>query len=107
MQLHGAWDDALKEARRACERCALVGNRQTAAAAFYQEAEVHRMRGEYSAAEEAYRKASQWGWEPQPGLALLRLAQGRTDAAAAAMRRVLRATKDRWSACGCCPRMSK
>jgi DNA-binding NarL/FixJ family response regulator len=95
MQLHGAWDDALREARRACERCARVANRQAAAAALYQQAEVHRLRGEFNAAEEAYRSANEKGLEPQPGLALLRLAQGRADAAAAAMRRVLRATSDR------------
>jgi DNA-binding CsgD family transcriptional regulator len=46
-------------------------------------------------AEEAYRNASRWGWEPQPGLALLRMAQGKTDAAATQMRRVMGATKDR------------
>lgn len=95
MQMHGAWEDAIREAARACERCAQVANRSAAAAALYQLAEVHRLRGEFPAAEEAYRQASQWGWEPQPGLALMRLAQGRDDAAAAAMRRVLRATKGR------------
>jgi ATP/maltotriose-dependent transcriptional regulator MalT len=88
MQMHGAWNDAMREAQRACERCAQVSNREAAAAAYYQRAEVYRMRGEFAAAEDAYRAASQWGWEPQPGLALLRLAQGRVDAAAAAMRRV-------------------
>ena len=70
-------------------------NQQAAAAALYQQAEVHRLRGEFAAAEEAYRSASQRGLEPQPGLALLRLAQGRTDAAAAAIRRVVSATADR------------
>ena len=55
---------------------------------------MHRLRGEFAAAEEAYRSASQWGLEPQPGLALLRLAQGRTGAAAAAIRRALSATAD-------------
>jgi ATP/maltotriose-dependent transcriptional regulator MalT len=95
LRFHGAWQASIEEARRACERCARAGNQQAAAAAFYQQAEVHRLRGEFAAAEEAYRSASQWGWEPQPGLALLRMAQGRTDAAAAAMRRVVSATIDR------------
>ena len=95
LQLRGAWRDALEEARRACERCLQAANRQAAAAAFYQQAEVHRLRGELVAAEAAYRSASQWGWDPQPGLALLRLAQGRTGAAAAAIRRVADATADR------------
>jgi DNA-binding NarL/FixJ family response regulator len=55
---------------------------------------MHRLRGEFSAAEEDYRRASQFGREPQPGLALLRLAQGRKNAAAAAIRRVMSAITD-------------
>jgi DNA-binding CsgD family transcriptional regulator len=95
MQWHGAWPDALEEARRACERFTLGFDQQPPAAAFYQQAEVHRLRGEFTAAEEAYRHASHGGWEPQPGLALLRLAQGRIAAADAAIRRVLSVTTDR------------
>jgi ATP/maltotriose-dependent transcriptional regulator MalT len=95
MQLRGDWRDAIEEARRASKRLSKGVDQQAAAAAFYQEAEVHRLRGEFAAAEEAYRSASQWGWEPQPGLALLRLAQGRTDTACAAIRRVVSATTDR------------
>jgi ATP/maltotriose-dependent transcriptional regulator MalT len=41
------------------------------------------------AAEAAYREASRLGHEPQPGLALLRLAQGKRDAAAASLARAL------------------
>jgi DNA-binding NarL/FixJ family response regulator len=95
MQMHGAWEDAIREAARACERCAQAANRSAGAAAFYQRAEVHRLRGEFADAEEAYRQASQWGWEPQPGLALMRVAQGQAATAAAAMRRVMCATKGR------------
>jgi DNA-binding CsgD family transcriptional regulator len=94
MQLQGAWPDAIEAARRACARSQGV-NRQAAAAAFYQQAEVHRLKGDFAAAEEAYRSASHLGLEPQPGLALLRLVQGRTDAAAAAIRRAAGATTDR------------
>ncbi len=93
MQLQGAWPDAIEQARRACARSQGV-NRQAAAAAFYQQAELHRLQGEFAAAEEAYRNASHLGLEPQPGLALLRVAQGRTDAAAAAVRRAAGATTD-------------
>ena len=53
------------------------------------------MLGQLAEAEDAYRQAGQWGHEPQPGLALLRLAQGRTEAAAAAIRRVVAETGDR------------
>ena len=88
MRLHGAWPEALTEARRASERCAKVANRSAAAAAWYEAGEVLRLRGEFAEAEEAYRSASRHGREPQPGLALLRLAQGRTPVALAAIRRV-------------------
>ncbi len=60
MQLHGAWQDAIEEAQRARERSQAFDPRATAAA-FYQQAEVHRLRGEFAAAEEAYRSASQVG----------------------------------------------
>ncbi len=89
MQLRGAWTDALQEARRARERCELAMNRSAGAQALYRQGELHRLRGEFAAAEEAYQAARQGGWEPQPGLALLRLAQGNGDAAAAAIRRML------------------
>jgi DNA-binding CsgD family transcriptional regulator len=89
MQLHGDWGDALEEARRAGERLSRSFNRSAAAQAFYRQGELHRLRGEFGLAEDAYREASRFGWEPQPGVALLRLAQGRRDAAAATIRRAL------------------
>ncbi len=95
MQLRGAWQDAIEEAQRAFARCSELGDRRAGAEALYQQGEVHRLRGEFAAADEAYRSASQWGREPQPGLALLRLAQGRTDAAIRSVRRVVSATTDR------------
>ena len=55
---------------------------------------MHRLRGAFAAAEADYRRASRFGYDPQPGLALLRLAQGRKPAATAAMRRVMSATTD-------------
>jgi DNA-binding CsgD family transcriptional regulator len=88
LQLHGDWFEAIEAARRACERCEKAANRQAAAAASYQVGEVHRLRGEFAQAEAAYRSASRRGHEPQPGLALLRLAQGRVQAAARSIRRV-------------------
>src|SRR5919109_3641071 len=90
MQLQGAWDAALEEAQRASERFADgVLNERVCGKAFYRQGEVHRLRGELGAAEASYREASQRGYEPQPGLALLRLMEGKREAAAAAMRRVL------------------
>jgi DNA-binding CsgD family transcriptional regulator len=93
MQLGGEWPEAAIEARRASSR--LSGTKDVEAGnAFYQEGELHRLRGELAEAEQAYALASERGRDPQPGLSLLRLAQGRVDLAAAAMRRVLSATSD-------------
>jgi DNA-binding CsgD family transcriptional regulator len=86
-QLHGAWREALEEARRAATTTA--PEPEHVAAAHYQLAEIHRLRGEFDASEAAYRTASQLGRDPQPGLALLRLARGETDAAAAAIRQAV------------------
>ena len=94
MQMHGAWREAIEEAGRACLRATEGTDQHPPAAAFYRQAEVYRLQGDFKAAEEAYKVASQRGFEPQPGLALLRMAQGRTDAAVVAIRRVVAATTD-------------
>lgn len=75
-RLHGAWSDAVTAARVAQDR-ARAGDWSGAWGAWYQEAEVRRLRGETEAAETAYHRAAEAGYPPQPGLALLRLAQGR------------------------------
>jgi DNA-binding CsgD family transcriptional regulator len=95
LQISGAWPEAVEEARRATERCVRDAEREAAGRAHYEQAEVHRLRGEYERAETAYREASRCGVEPQPGLALLRLAQGDTDAAARAIRRMVESSSDR------------
>jgi DNA-binding CsgD family transcriptional regulator len=89
LQLQGAWAAALAEARRACEPHADGIDERPPGAAFYQQGEVLRLRGDLDAAEKAYRSASRAGAEPHPGLALLWLARGRTRAAAAAIGRAL------------------
>jgi DNA-binding CsgD family transcriptional regulator len=95
MELQGAWRDALEEARRAGERFAQGMTNQLAAGyALYRQGEIHRLQGDFAAAKEAYWDASRCGSEPQPGLALLRLAEGNGDAAAAAIRRVVSETSE-------------
>ena len=94
MQVHGAWEQALAEAARARERSERSMDRTDEGEALYRQAEVHRLRGDAAAAEAAYRDASARGREPQPGLALLRLAQGDAEAAAGAIRRALGETAE-------------
>jgi len=91
----GAWNDALGETERVIERGDRRGDADSVGDAFYCRGEIRRLRGELREAEKAYRSASELGREPQPGFALLRLAQGQRDAAATAIRRVLGSTPDR------------
>lgn len=85
----GDWPGAEAEARRACETFVGAADEQATGRALYHLGEVHRLRGENGQAEDAYRRAGEWGHEPQPGLALLRLAQGRIDSAVSALQRLL------------------
>jgi hypothetical protein len=82
LMLHGAWSDALTVVRDACARLAEPINPLTLGGAHYVEADLHRLRGEFTLAEDAYERANGLGCQPQPGMALLRLAQGRVDVAA-------------------------
>ncbi len=89
MTLHGAWPEALDEARRASTAArprlrSGCGSRPRTG-----RGELHRLRGEAEEAEEAYREANRLGRVPQPGLAQLRLDQGRVGAAASAIRRAV------------------
>jgi DNA-binding CsgD family transcriptional regulator len=89
-QFGGAWTDALDEARRAAERSAEgVLNSLALGNALYRQGEIHRLRGDFAAAEDMFRRAGDSGYEPQPGLALLRLAEGNAVAAAGAIRRAV------------------
>lgn len=89
LQLRGEWQEAMDEAEQACSHLSATPGDPVMGMAQYQLAELHRLRGAYADAEQGYRKASEFGHQPHPGLALLRLAQGRVDAAAAAIRRVV------------------
>jgi DNA-binding CsgD family transcriptional regulator len=95
MEMNGSWPEAVDEARRAVVRCVRNIERDAAGRAHYQQAEIHRLRGAFALAEAAYLEASRSGFEPQPGLALLRLAQGDIAAAASASHRIVKATRDR------------
>jgi ATP/maltotriose-dependent transcriptional regulator MalT len=88
LRLRGAWDEAEHEALQASEDL-LETMPAFASEALYQLGEVQRQRGELDAAELTFKRASALGLEPQPGLALVRLARGKADAAAASVRSTL------------------
>ena len=94
MQLHGEWAAALDETRLALERFERRSNELASGEASYRQGEVLRLQGRLDEAEQAYRAAAVRGFEPEPGLALLRLAQGRAAAAAAAIERALAGTTE-------------
>ncbi len=94
LRLHGAFGEALEEFNNACRRYAAAGSQPAAGLALSESGDVLRIRGDYLAAETAYDEAAGFGYEPQPGRALLLLARGRTPAAVAAVRRVLAETGD-------------
>jgi DNA-binding NarL/FixJ family response regulator len=89
LMLRGDWDAAAAEADHASARFAGAADEAAAGEALYLLAELHRLAGRADLAEVAYRRAGEWGRDPQPGLALLRLAQGRAEAAAATIHRLL------------------
>jgi DNA-binding CsgD family transcriptional regulator len=100
LRLAGSWSQAMAEAKRACEwftaAIGVPGDRYQVStfkypigAAFYQLAEIQRLRGEFADADVSYRRASEYGCPPEPGLPLLRLAQGERAAAEAAIRRAV------------------
>jgi class 3 adenylate cyclase len=80
MLTRGAWAEAEQEARRACDELGSF-NLSYAAEAFYELGEIRLRTGDLAAAEEAFRHAHELGRDPQPGLALVRLAEGKLDGA--------------------------
>ena len=88
MRLRGDWPAAEAQALTACEELHDF-DRYVTSAGYYEIGEIRRRRGDFAAAEEAYRTANEWGRDPQPGLALLRLAEGKVDGAVAGITRAL------------------
>jgi class 3 adenylate cyclase len=88
MFVSGAWPDAEREARAACEELKSF-NRGYLAEAFYEIGDIRMHVGDDGAAEEAFKQAHELGREPQPGLAMLRLRQGNIESAQASIERAL------------------
>jgi len=80
LQCRGEWTRAEQEVTLACEELSGV-SRAHAAMGYAELGEVRRRLGDLDGAEESFREAETLSGRPQPGLALLRLAQGRLDAA--------------------------
>ena len=93
MRLRGDLVGAEKQAVEACEELQDF-DRSITAGGYYEVGEIRRRLGDFAAAEEAYRTANELGRDPQPGLALLRLAEGKIDAAVAGVTRALQNTED-------------
>jgi class 3 adenylate cyclase len=94
LRIHGEWPDAEREARRACDELPSFNMLWGVGLGSYEIGEVRRRMGDLAAAEESYARASEFGYEPEPGLSLLRLAQGKVDSAASRIRRALAEPKD-------------
>lgn len=88
-RLGGDWARATEQAERASAGVPGHQNPESVGDAHYELAELHRLRGELEAAERAYTEAARHGHEPHPGIALLRVKQGRTDAALSGLKRAL------------------
>ncbi|MFD8305016.1 LuxR C-terminal-related transcriptional regulator [Streptomyces sp. NPDC059690] len=89
LQLTGSWPEADAEVARACAQAETLTRDPATGMALYQRGELLRLRGDLVAAEAAYQAAIRVGHDPQPGFALLRLAERRTGAARGAIRRAL------------------
>lgn len=88
-RFRGRWAKALELATEAADPALSDLDQAALAEALYEQGEVLRLQGQLGAAEDAYRRASQMGRDPQPGLALLRLHEGDTDTAAASVARAV------------------
>ena len=93
MRMRGEWPQAEKQAIAACEEL-YDFDRHITAGGYYEIGEIRRRRGDFAAALESYAKADELGRDPEPGLALLRLAEGKVDGAVAAITRALEETQD-------------
>jgi DNA-binding NarL/FixJ family response regulator len=84
LEARGEWDEAEAEVLQVCEELGPI-DIFAVADAWYEVGEIRRRRGDLTGAEAAYASAHEVGRDPQPGLSLVRLAQGRIGPAAASL----------------------
>ncbi len=94
LQLEGNWREAFLEAERAGDGLKGTTEQTAMATAAYRRGEILRLRGDFASAEIEYRQAAEIAIDPQPGLALLRLAQDLCEDAASMIRRALDTSSD-------------
>ncbi|HEY3427908.1 MAG TPA: hypothetical protein VGK83_04480, partial [Acidimicrobiia bacterium] len=80
--LHGGWEKAEAELEKATEELKAYEAIPPMADGYYALGEIRRRRGDLAGAETALQQAHDLGHSPYPALALIRLAQGKTKAAA-------------------------
>ena len=94
MRERGSWPEAEREARRVCDELSNL-HLSSESRAYYELGEIRRLAGDFAGAEAHFRQAQEMGFDPQPGLARLRLAQGAVDAASDQIRRAIDVAADR------------
>jgi ATP/maltotriose-dependent transcriptional regulator MalT len=94
MRERGIWPEAEREARRVCDELATL-HISSESRAYYELGEIKRLGGDFAGAEAFFRRAQEMAFDPQPGLARLRLAQGHIDVASDQIRRALDEAGDR------------
>jgi DNA-binding CsgD family transcriptional regulator len=107
LKVGGDWEHAVEQTNSACVAFLGPPLHPAAGLAFYEQGELHRLAGRFAEAEAAFARASELGHPAQPGVSLLRLGQGRLDAAAAAIRRALAETPDPLARAGVLPAVAE
>ena len=94
LRVQGRWTEAEAEAEHACEDFLRFNMPSEVGQAAYELGELHLCRGDLAGAEAAFRRALEAGFEPQPGLSLLRLAEGKPSVGLGELDRVLAEVRD-------------
>jgi class 3 adenylate cyclase len=89
LALRGNWAEAEESARRGADELRAFNRLYHVGEALYQIGAIRLRMGDLPAAQDAFGQASELGRDPQPGLSLLALEEGRVEASMASIRRAL------------------